>query len=279
MTSVDVLLFDLGGVLVEFSGVRDIAPLLRSKASESEILERLSRCPHSEQFGTGKLTPREFSERFVRDWDVDATPEDFLREFRSWSRRLLPGAAELLATLRPRFRLAALSNSNELHWERNTNELGVTELFEVAMSSHQIGISKPDPRIYRVTLDRLGVPPSAIMFFDDVRANVDAALSLGIRAFQVDGVEGVRARLTEEGILDDRVPVMAPHERRHSGRPSAGDARPCPRCGGVMRFDERFRAGRGDDIVRTAAWVCINLACTHAEYVRADDVSRFGTKE
>src|SRR6476659_9158816 len=108
---VEVLLFDLGGVLVEFSGVRDVAPLLRTEATESEIVERWSRCPHTEAFGLGLLSREEFAERFVRDWRVDLPPERFLQAFRSWSRRLLPGAEQLLASLRPRFRLAALSNS------------------------------------------------------------------------------------------------------------------------------------------------------------------------
>ena len=191
----------LGGVLVDFSGVRDIAPLLRVRVPESEILDRWSHCPHSEQFGLGKLSRWEFAERFVRDWNIDLSPEDFLPMYRSWSRGLFPGAAELLASLRPRFRLAALSNSNELHWERNSNELGVTGLFEVAISSHQIGICKPDPRMYLAALDRLGVLPGAVMFFDDVPANVEAASALGIHAFRVVGVEGVQARLISERLL------------------------------------------------------------------------------
>lgn len=200
MTTIDVLLFDLGGVLVEYSGVRDVAPLLRVRASEAEIVGRWSHCPHTEQFCRGKLSQRDFAERFVRDWNIDLSAEAFLREFRSWSRRLLPGAAELLASLRPRFRLAALSNSNELHWERNA-DLGVIGLFEIAISSHQVGVCKPDPGIYLAALDRLGVSPEAVMFFDDVRANVVAASALGIHAFQVDGVEGVRAQLKRERLL------------------------------------------------------------------------------
>ena len=167
----------------------------------SEILERWSRCPHTEAFGLGLLSREDFAERFVRDWGVDLPPERFLQAFRSWSRRLLPGAEQLLASLRPRFRLAALSNSNELHWERNVNDLGVNDLFEVAISSHQVGFSKPDPRIYQAALGRLGVSPDAVMFFDDVHANVLAASRLGMRAFQVDGVEGVRGRLASERLL------------------------------------------------------------------------------
>jgi putative hydrolase of the HAD superfamily len=147
------------------------------------------------------LSRQDFGERFVRDWGIDLAPERFLEEFRSWSKCLLPGAVELLTSLRSRFRLAALSNSNELHWERNSRELGVTGLFEVAISSHQIGLRKPDSRIYLAALDRLGVSPDGVMFFDDVHENVVAAAELGIRAFQVDGVPGVRGRLIREKLL------------------------------------------------------------------------------
>jgi putative hydrolase of the HAD superfamily len=198
---VEVLLFDLGGVLVEFSGVRDVAPLLRAGATESEIIERWSACPHTKAFGLGQLSREAFAERFVRDWGLDLPAERFMQEFRSWSTGLLPGARELLASLRPRFRLAALSNSNELHWDRNTNDHGIADLFDVAISSHQVGFSKPDPRIYQIALDRLGVSADAVMFFDDAPANVAAASRLGMRAFQVNGVEGVRERLIAERLL------------------------------------------------------------------------------
>jgi epoxide hydrolase-like predicted phosphatase len=198
---VEVLLFDLGGVLVDFSGVREVAPLLPVGTSEADIIERWRRCPHSEAFGRGQLSPHDFGERFVRDWEMDLTLERFLEEFRTWSKCLLPGAVELLDSLRPRFRLAALSNSNELHWERNALDLGVPDLFEVAISSHQVGLSKPDPRIYLAALDRLRVSADRVMFFDDLHENIVAASELGIRAFQVDGVEGVRECLVRERLL------------------------------------------------------------------------------
>ena len=201
MSEIDVLLFDLGGVLVEFSGVQGLAALLQGRLSESQIMEQMSRYLPSEQFGLGKLSPQDFGERFVKDWNIELSPEDFLREFQSWSKRLLPGSVELLTSLGPRFRLAALSNSNELHWERNTNELGLTGLFDVAISSHQVGLYKPDPQMYLTALDRLGVSPDRVMFFDDVPAYVTAASALGIRAFQVEGVEGVRSRLMQEHLL------------------------------------------------------------------------------
>src|ERR1041385_2793480 len=180
MSSIDVLLFDLGGVLVEFSGVQGLAVLLQGRLSESQILEKMSHYLPMEQFGLGKISREEFGNLFVKDWNLELPTEDFLQEFQSWSKCLYPGAVELLTLLRPRFRLAALSNSNELHWERNTNNLGVNNLFEVAISSHQVGLYKPDPQMYLIALERLGVSPNRVMFFDDVAANVNAASALGI---------------------------------------------------------------------------------------------------
>jgi len=189
--SVELLLFDLGGVLVDFTGVRDIAALLSKPASRADIVERWSHCPVSYAFGVGEIGPAEFAQRFVRDWGITLEPEQFLREFRSWSRGFLPGARELLDTLRPRFRLGAVSNSNEVHWARNA-ELGVTQQFEFAVSSHQVGACKPDAAIFEAALRRAGIAAEAVAYFDDLQENVDAATELGMRAFRTEGVEAVR---------------------------------------------------------------------------------------
>ena len=202
--NVQLLLFDLGGVLVDFSGPREIGQYLRTALTPAEILARWVNCPHTDAFERGALSSKEWAARFVNDWGVTLEPEEFLKAFRTMTRRVLPGARELLDSLRPRFRLAALSNSNELHWDRNTNELKVLELFEFAISSHEVGLCKPDPAIYKVAIDRAGVAPDAIMFFDDLPANVEAACAVGIRGRQAKGVEGVRAVLAAEGLLNER---------------------------------------------------------------------------
>ena len=165
-------------------------------------MQRWTECPHTDEFERGKLTPAAWAERFIKDWDVDLTPDEFLAKFTTWSRRVLPGAKELLEELRTRYRLGALSNSNELHWERNTNELRIIELFEFAISSHQVGLCKPHPDIYKVAIDRAKVSsPEAIVFFDDLAANVEAAKSAGMRAYQVRGVDQLRERLVSERLL------------------------------------------------------------------------------
>lgn len=196
------MLFDFGGVLVEFAGPKELGQHLRWPSTPEVILKRWTECAHTDEFERGQLSPVQWAERFIRTWDVDLTSEEFLAKFTTWSRRVLPGARELLEQLRTRYRLAALSNSNELHWERNTNELRIIELFEFAISSHQVGLCKPDPAIYKIALERAKVSsPDAIVFFDDLAANVEAAKSVGLRAYQVRGVDELRACLYAEGLL------------------------------------------------------------------------------
>ena len=202
MAQPELLLFDFGGVLVEFAGPNELGQHLRWSSTPEIILKRWTECPHTEEFERGKLSPVQWAERFIRDWDVNLKPEEFLTKFTTWSRRVLPGAKELLEQLRSRYRLAALSNSNELHWERNTHELRIIELFEFAISSHQVGLCKPDPQIFNVAIERANVAaPDAIVFFDDLATNVEAAKAAGLRAYQVRGVEELRATIARERLL------------------------------------------------------------------------------
>jgi putative hydrolase of the HAD superfamily len=201
MSPVDVLLFDLGGVLVEFSGIEGLGGLLRTPSDHAAIRQRIVGCPVLRQFEVGALEPTAFAEMFVSEWDLVVSPTTFLAEFRSWSRALLPGARELLDVLRPRYRLAALSNSNAVHWDRNTVDLGVTALCDAAYSSHQLGCHKPEPGIYREALRRLRVRPERVAFFDDFEPNVAGARAEGMTAFHVRGVAELTACLRANGFL------------------------------------------------------------------------------
>src|SRR5262245_36361992 len=133
-SSPELLLSDLGGVLVDFTGVYDLGPLLRAPLSTDEIRRRSVTSATTRASETGALEAAEFAARFVREWDVPVTAGEFLAQYRSWTRGFLPGARELLAALHGTVRMACLSNSNAAHWERNA-EMGIFDFFEVALPS------------------------------------------------------------------------------------------------------------------------------------------------
>ncbi len=86
------------------------------------------------------------------------------------------------AGLRPRYRTGILSNSFVGARERECGRYRFDELADLIVYSHEVGMSKPDPRIYELTWQRLAVRPEEMVFLDDVEPFVAAAAALGIQA-------------------------------------------------------------------------------------------------
>lgn len=104
----------------------------------------------------------------------------------------------MISQLRSRYTLACLSNSNSVHWERFAS---LHEQFEISLSSHLLGELKPDVACLARALQECNAEASHVAFFDDSFPNVTAARSLGMRAFQVNGLQEVRCVLAAEGWL------------------------------------------------------------------------------
>jgi epoxide hydrolase-like predicted phosphatase len=85
--------------------------------------------------------------------------------------------------------------NNVREWEARWRSMipDIDELFETVVDSAFVGMRKPDPAIYELTLERLGLPAEACAFVDDVEVNCEAATALGIRAVQfVDTAQAIR---------------------------------------------------------------------------------------
>jgi putative hydrolase of the HAD superfamily len=90
---------------------------------------------------------------------------------------------DLMRELKERgYRMALLTN-NVREWEPTWRSmLPVDEIFELVVDSAFVGCRKPEPRIYEITLERLGVPGSECLFIDDVTVNCEGARALGLTA-------------------------------------------------------------------------------------------------
>jgi putative hydrolase of the HAD superfamily len=92
-------------------------------------------------------------------------------------------------------RLAMLTN-NVREWEPLWRaKLPVDELFETVVDSAFVGLRKPDPAIYAIVLERLGLPAEACVFVDDLERNVEAARALGFATVHFHDTEQAIADL------------------------------------------------------------------------------------
>jgi putative hydrolase of the HAD superfamily len=197
----EVVLFDLGGVVVELAGVPTFRGWCEDQPSDDEIWERWLRSPAVRRFETGVSDPIEFATCIVDEFSLSVEPADFLEAFAAWPRGPFPGALELVGDVRTRHRVACLSNCNEVHWPRFLGEMRLAESFDHCFSSHELGVLKPDRDVFERVVDHLNCRADAILFLDDNQLNVDGARSAGLKAARVRGPIEARTRLRELDLL------------------------------------------------------------------------------
>lgn len=128
----------------------------------------------------------EVSERAVRELaEIDA---------RGWS-QLDPEAQRLVEKLAASGRRLALLSNAPASFARHAERQPWTQHFEQLLFSGDVGMAKPDEEIYRLLVQRLGCSPDDCLFFDDRRANIDAARAAGLRAELWPGAEAAESLL------------------------------------------------------------------------------------
>jgi putative hydrolase of the HAD superfamily len=107
--------------------------------------------------------------------------QEFQRDF--WSGDQIDAAlVQFLRGLRPRYKTAILSNAWSDTRHALTQILGLGDAVDTIIISAEEGIAKPDVRIYRLAVERLGVQLEEAIFVDDFEVNVQAARAVGMRS-------------------------------------------------------------------------------------------------
>ena len=201
---IEAILLDLGGVVVEVVGMDRLLSWSRSFPDMDAMWTRWLASPHVRSYETGRSSRQAFVQGVIEEFALDVDAETFLAEFSNWPRRLYPESAALLATLRRRFRVASLSNTNEIHWERYERDWSLPGRFDANFPSFAVGRLKPDADYFEHVLASLGLAPQQALFLDDIPLNVAAAARVGIVARQALGPRGVRAALAELGLVPEK---------------------------------------------------------------------------
>ncbi|HEY0319113.1 MAG TPA: HAD family phosphatase [Solirubrobacterales bacterium] len=162
-------------------GENPLYALERGEISEEAFVERLSDglqplIGHRPQL-------HRFSEMFFDALDPNEPMIELMRELKATG-----------------LRMAMLTN-NVREWEpRWRPMLPVDEIFETVVDSAFVGVRKPEPRIYELTLERIGLPAEACLFVDDLAVNCEGARDAGLNAvhFQDNeqAIAEIRAALT-----------------------------------------------------------------------------------
>ena len=196
-----VLLFDLGGVLIELN---DLSTLLQFNGSEMPVNKLWSdwlSSPAARAFEMGISTKEQFADNYIEETNLPIKRNEFLNAFTQLPKGLYPDAHRLIERCRDRYFIACLSNTNAIHWQRLTHEMGIDGMFDQHFASHLTGKLKPDRESFEHVLQSLNCDPPAILFLDDNEMNVKAARSVGIIAYRTQGAQEAEKILKKMGIL------------------------------------------------------------------------------
>lgn len=199
----DAVLFDLGKVVLDwnpryyyerfFAGDEAaLAHFLDEVVAPAWIVEMDRGLPIAEAIGARqRLYPQhaELIGRWREGW-----PEMLRGE--------ISGTVEILEELGSRGRrLYALTNFSHETWPVARARFDFLERFEHVVVSGEVGLVKPDPRIYRLAIERCRLQPARTVFVDDVPANVEGARAEGLLAVHFTTPERLRADLVKLGAL------------------------------------------------------------------------------
>jgi putative hydrolase of the HAD superfamily len=203
MNTIDIILFDLGGVLVELTGVPTMIKWTKNIFNESEMWEAWLRSPSVRSFEKGDTSATQFAADIINEMNLPVGIAEFIDNFTHWPSGLFPGVPDLLKRLSHRT-LACFSNSNELHWPRLMKEMGLEKMLNYHFASHEMGKLKPDKEAFAHVLNSLGCHPSSVLFFDDNELNVKSAREMGLMAYQAKGPQEVEDILVDMKILKNQ---------------------------------------------------------------------------
>lgn len=196
---IGLVLFDLGGVLIEVPGVEAMIALTGIATAE-EVWRRWLSCRWVRLFESGGCSEEDFAGGVIGDWGLSITEAAFLESFASWASEPLPRAEQLVSDTAAVVPVGCLSNTNAVHWGRQLAAWPLMQRFDHSFLSFRTGLVKPDRQAFDHVVATTGIAPERILFLDDNRINVDAACAAGIRGRHTTGVDDARRHLVEAGL-------------------------------------------------------------------------------
>ncbi|MBV9424009.1 MAG: HAD family phosphatase [Solirubrobacterales bacterium] len=190
MSPVEAVISDFGGVLTSplldsFAALQDSSGIsLEALGNAMAAIWKRNDAHPLFELETGRMTEAEFLAALSDELTAQLGRRTELHGFgERYFAHLDPNERmiEYMRELHGRGIRLAICTNNVREWEQLWRaKLPVDEIFDVVVDSAFVGTRKPEPRIYEITLERLGVAPHSSLFVDDVELNCNAARELGI---------------------------------------------------------------------------------------------------
>lgn len=201
-SELNAIIFDIGRVIIDLDPSRAIATIgAASTLAPDKLWQSVQKDPLWDGWQEGRVTPREWYENLIARFH---TPISF-GEFRNaWNSVLVPKLLlpqQLFKQLAKKCRLVLLSNTDPIHVRYMESKFSFPRYFPKRIYSCDVGASKPSAKIFHAAITAAGVPPSRILYIDDIPEYVLAARRIGLEAIQFRSRRRLEAALRALDLL------------------------------------------------------------------------------
>jgi 2-haloacid dehalogenase len=211
LASTKSVVFDLGGVLIDWDPRHLYRKLLADEAAVEEFLATVCTPEWNAELDRGRPFAEGVAELVERHPEHAAAIAAYHERWPEMVAGDIPGTVEVLAELRAAgVPLYALTNWSAETFAITRGRFEFLEWFDGLLVSGEERVTKPDSAIFQLLLDRFGLDPTATVFVDDSEANVAAARRLGFDAIGFTGHEELRRELVARRLLPRSAPTGGP---------------------------------------------------------------------
>jgi len=199
--SIRVVMSDLGNVLICFDHMIAARKIERySDKNARQIYELFFSSPLTEQFDRGLIDEESFFGGVKKLLNLNGLSQDVFYDIWDDIFRENSGVRELIKEIKEKYeKFLIISNINRPHFEYIRRKFPViTEADEIILS-YEVGVLKPDSRIYEVAVKKARCAPSEIFYTDDRADLIEAAIKLGFKARIFQDVSDTRKCLFTPG--------------------------------------------------------------------------------
>ncbi|QRP65114.1 HAD family phosphatase [Rhodanobacter sp. FDAARGOS 1247] len=208
----DTVIFDLGGVLIDWNPRYLYRHLFDDESSMEQFLAEVCDGQWNEQQDAGRSWDEAIRLRSAEFPEHAALIAAYRTRWDEMLRGPMHDSVAILEELRARgVRLYALTNWSQETFPLAFERYPFLRAFEGIVVSGQERMIKPDPAIFQLLLNRYGIDPGRAVYVDDAPRNVDAAAKLGMHALQFRDAAVLRGELLALGLLDGTAPEVRQH--------------------------------------------------------------------
>lgn len=197
---IEAIIFDFGNVICTFDRNRFLQHLVPyGKKTIRELEEAMYSEDDFDQFEKGHLTGKEWYLLVTQKGELTLPYDYFVAAYVDIFTPI-EKTHELIKKLKPNYKLALLSNTNEIHYEQYIQKTDIFPLFDAVTVSHKVHALKPDEEIFRDCLEKVSVNPTKCIYIDDIAEYVAAGSALWLHAHHYQTHEKLMRFLQEWGI-------------------------------------------------------------------------------